>query len=293
MKSLQQFLAFAATARSGSFAAAARDLGQAPSTVAKCVARLEAQLGLRLFHRTTRQVRLTPDGERLFARCERILAEVEDLETEAADVRAAPSGVLRLDAPNVFGRRFIVPVLVELQRRHPGLSVDLRLTDRYTDIISAGLDAAIRVGALDDSALAARPFARHVLIVVASPAYLAQRGRPRRLADLERHDCILARLPSSGRERPWRLRVEGRVMDFVPRSRSQFDDGEAVLEAVRLGLGIGQVPDYMAADAMARGDLVEILPSLRPPAERISIVWPAAKRVPPRLRALIAVLAPS
>ena len=114
MSGLSQYLAFAQTARRASFAAAARDLGQAPSTLAKSVARLEAALGVKLFHRTTRQVSLTPDGERLYRRCERVLAEVEDLQAEAAGTRAAPSGILRIDAPIAYGRRILMPLFARL-----------------------------------------------------------------------------------------------------------------------------------------------------------------------------------
>ncbi|HEU5294238.1 MAG TPA: LysR family transcriptional regulator, partial [Burkholderiaceae bacterium] len=117
MSGVQQFFAFAQTARRGSFSEAARDLGSSPSTVAKSVARLEAGLGVKLFHRTTRRVSLTDDGERLFRRCERVLAEVEDLQAEAAGVRAAPSGTLRINMPITYGRRIVMPVLAEFARR--------------------------------------------------------------------------------------------------------------------------------------------------------------------------------
>src|SRR5512146_1568145 len=129
MQGLQQFVAFAETAKHGSFAAAARELGSAPSTLAKAVSRLEAALGVKLFHRTTRQVTLTPDGERLFGRCQRVLAEVEDLQAEASGTRAEPTGVLRIDVPVFYGKKFVMPLLAELARRHSGLHLDMRLTD--------------------------------------------------------------------------------------------------------------------------------------------------------------------
>ena len=146
MQGLQQFIAFADTAKHGSFAAAARELGISPSALAKAVARLETSLGVKLFHRTTRQVTLTGDGERLFHRCQRVLAEIEDLQAEAAGARAAPSGVLRIDAPIVFGRRVLLPALMKLIEQHPGLQLDLRLQDAYVDLVKDGIDLAIRVG---------------------------------------------------------------------------------------------------------------------------------------------------
>lgn len=178
MAELQQLLAFSRTARLGSFAAAARELGCAPSTLAKSVARLEEALGVKLFHRTTRQVSLTPDGEHLFRRCERVLSEVEELQAEAAGSRGTVSGTLRLDAPLTYGRRVLMPALARLLHAHPALSLDLRLRDSYADLVGEGLDAAIRVGELRDSSLVARRFDWQHLVMVASPGYLAAHGPP-------------------------------------------------------------------------------------------------------------------
>ena len=179
MQGLQQFLAFAETAKHGSFAAAARELGTAPSTLAKAVARLEASLGVRLFHRTTRQVSLTPDGERLFQRCQRVLAEVDELQADAAGARAAPSGTLRIDMPIVFGRRLVLPLLAQLLQRHPGLQLEARFSDAYADLVKDGIDVAIRVGELNDSTLAARRIAWQNMLLVAAPKYLRRHGTPK------------------------------------------------------------------------------------------------------------------
>jgi LysR family transcriptional regulator, regulator for bpeEF and oprC len=200
--SLQQMAAFAETARHGSFAAAARELGSAPSTLAKAVARLEASLQVKLFHRTTRQVSLTPDGERLYIRCERLLAELEDLQAEASGTRDDPTGLLRVDLPIVLGREWVLPVLARLAQRHPGLQLDVRLQDGYADIVKEGIDVAVRIGPLKDSTLVAQRIASQGMVLVASRAYLEARGTPRRLEDLEAHDAVLFRLPSSGRDRP-------------------------------------------------------------------------------------------
>jgi DNA-binding transcriptional LysR family regulator len=287
MKGLQQLVAFAETAKFGSFAAAARELGSAPSTLAKAVGRLEASLGLRLFHRTTRQVSLTPDGERLFERCQRVLAEVEELHSDAAGVRAAPSGTLRIDMPIVFGRRFMMPLLAKLVQRHPELQLDARLSDAHVDLVKEGVDVAIRTGRLDDSTLVARRFAKQDLVLVASPAYLRRRGTPAEPSQLGAHDAIVFRLPSSRRDRPWQFRVRGRVLELHPKARLRFNDGEAMVCAARLGLGLAQVPDYMAMDEIAARRLVEVLPGHRPPSMAIHAVMPANRLVPPRVRALL------
>lgn len=284
---IQQFLAFAQTARRGSFAAAARDLGSSPSTLAKSVARLEASLGVKLFHRTTRQVSLTPDGERLFHRCERVLAEFEDLHAEAAGVRAAPSGTLRVDAPIVYGRRFVLPLLAGLLRQHPALRLDLRLQDRYADMVRDGLDLAIRVGELRDSTLVARRIDSQDLVLCASPDYLEARGTPRRPQDLAGHAGIVFRMPASGRDRPWQLRQGRRQVEIHPEHLVRINDGEALVAAARLGLGLCQLPDYMAQDDLDRGTLVELLSDCRPSPMPISAVVPSGRLVPPRVRLLL------
>ena len=287
MSGLQQYLAFAQTARRGSFAAAARDLGNAPSTLAKSVARLEAQLGVKLFHRTTRQVSLTPDGERLFRRCERVLAEVEDLQAEAAGTRAAPSGTIRIDMPIAYGRRIVMPLLAQLLHRHPQLQLDLRLQDAYADLVRDGLDLAIRVGALQDSRLVARRIDWQQLIMVASPAYLSARGMPRGVEDLAGHATVVFRLPSSGRNRPWQLRQGRRTLELHTPQRVQVNDGDGMVAAAVQGLGLMQIPDYMVADELARGALVEVLPALRPPPMPISAVMPSLRLMPPRVRVVL------
>lgn len=287
MSGLQQFLAFAQTARCGSFAAAARDLGQAPSTLAKSVARLEAQLGVKLFHRTTRQVSLTPDGERLYRRCERVLAEVDDLQAEAAGSRALPSGTIRIDAPIAYGRRILMPLLARLLHQHPQLQLDLRLQDAYADLVRDGLDVAIRIGVLQDSRLVARRFDWQQLVFVASPGYLQAHGTPQRIEDLSGHATVVFRMPSSGRLRPWQLREGRRVVELHPAHRVQVNDGDGMVAAALLGLGLIQIPDYMVADALAAGQLVEVLADKRPPPMPISAVLPSARMVPPRVRLLL------
>ena len=287
MQSLQQLAAFAETARHDSFAAAARESGSAPSTLAKAVARLESALGVKLFHRTTRQVSLTPDGERLFLRCQRLLAEVEELQAEASGVREAPSGTLRIDVPIVLGRRMILPLLARMSRQHPALALDVRLHDAYVDLVKEGIDAAVRVGPLRDSSLVARRFGTQAMALVASPAYLQARGTPKRLDQLAAHDALLFRMPSTGKDRPWQFRQRGKPVELHPASRVRLNDGEALVEAAKLGLGLAQLPDYFVADEIARGELVEVLPAARPAAMPVSIVYPGARLVPLRVRLLL------
>ncbi|MCL7943644.1 LysR family transcriptional regulator [Marinobacter sp. ATCH36] len=287
MNNLQQILTFVTAAQHAGFARAARELGQSASTVAKSIARLEEGLGVKLFYRTTRQVSLTPDGQNLFAHCQRILAEVESLEAMAAGVRGEPEGTLRIDMPLSYGKRMVLPVLAALQTRHPKLSIDARLSDRYSDIILDGLDAVIRIGELSDSGLVARRFDQQQLVVCGSPDYFMRKGLPESPYALEHHECLLFRVPTSGRDRPWEFTVDGVKLRTDPRSRFRLGDGEALIDAAIAGLGLIQVPDYMAVDAVADGRLKEVLEIFRPSALPISVVYPSARMLPPRVRVLI------
>ncbi|HQR10943.1 MAG TPA: LysR family transcriptional regulator [Casimicrobiaceae bacterium] len=284
---LQPLLAFAETARRGNFAAASRELGCTPSTLAKAVTRLEGQLGVRLFHRTTRQVNLTDDGERLFQRCLRVLAELELLQEEATGSREEPTGTLRIDMPVTLGRAVMLPLLATLAREHPRLAIDARFSDVYVDLVKEGIDVAIRTGPLRDSTLVARPLGTLELLLFASPSYLARAGNPATVPDLARHTAVLFRVPSTGKDRPWHFRERGRNQTFMPASRVRVDDGDALVEAAVLGMGIGQVPHAMVGERLANGELVELMPAMRPAPMPISAVMPSGRMIPSRVRALL------
>jgi len=290
MKGFEPFLAFAHTARGGSFAAAARALSGTPSAIAKSVARLEDTLGVKLFHRTTRQVSLTPDGERLFDRCQRVLAEFEELQAEAAGARGTPSGLLRVELPIVYGREFVMPVLADLMHRYPALQLEVRLLDSYSDLVRDSVDVSVRVGALRDSSLVARRIDWQTLLLVASPAYLKRNGTPRTLGDLQQHTGVVFRQPTSGRNRPWRLTQGKRPVELHPTHHIHVNDGEGVIQGARLGMGLCQVPDCMVQGHLVRGELVEVLPAHRPPPEPIHAVIPSGRLLPPRVRVLLEAL---
>jgi DNA-binding transcriptional LysR family regulator len=287
---LQQYIAFAETARHGGFARAAREAGVTPSTMAKAVARLEQSLGVKLFHRTTRQVRLTPDGERLYLRCQRVLAEVADLQAEATGTQGAPGGVLRVDAPVHYGKHFVMPILAGLLREHPALQLDLRLSDALVDVVREGVDLAVRIGRLRDSTLIARRIDQQNLVLCASAAYLRRSGTPRRVEELQPHQAIVFRLPSSGRDRPWQLRQRGVPVELQPQAGVRINETEALITALRLNLGICQVPDLLIRDELASGELVELLPSCRPEAMPINLVYASGRLMPARVRVAIAAL---
>lgn len=287
MAGIEALLAFAESARERSFAVAARKLGLSPSAVAKSVARLEAELGLRLFHRSTRQVSPTGDGHALYERCRRVVDEIEALRAEAEGMRGHPSGTLRIDLPVTLGKTVLVPRLAELARRHPGLSFDLSFSDRYVDVVKEGFDAVVRIGRLNDSSLVARRIGAQELVVIGSKPYLRERGTPRSPADLAQHDCIVFRNPTSGRHRPWQFRNGWRAIELEPATRLRMNDGEAIVAAVAAGMGLAQVPDYMAEAVLRDGRVVEVLANWRPAALPISLVFPSSRLLTPRLRVLI------
>lgn len=248
-------------------------------------------MGVRLFHRTTRQVSLSPDGEELFERCRRILDEVEAFESAAAGARSGLRGTLRVDLPTVYGRAVVLPVLAGLKRLHPELRIDARFSDQRVDLIQEGLDAAVRIGPLTDSRLVGRKFDQQVLWICGSPGYLDEHGVPESPEELRSHACLLFRMPSSGRDRPWQFRHGQRDEALTMESGVRLGDGEALVHAATMGLGLIQVPSYIAEEAVREGKLVEILKDCRPAPMPISLVYPSHRHIPPRVRALADALA--
>lgn len=287
---LEQLLAFTETAKRGSFAAAARELGTTPSAAAKAVARLESSLGLRLFHRTTRHVALTSDGERLFNRYQRLLAELEEIQAEALGASTQPRGTLRVDLPIVLGRQLVLPILSRLMCQYPELRLDVRLSDAFVDVVSDSVDLAVRIGTLPDSSLVARKIASQDWLLCASPLYLEKAGTPATLGALALHEGILFRMPSTGRDLVWQLREDGADHAISPPSRIRCSDGEAMVQFAEAGHGIAQLPDYMVRGALGEGRLVELLPQCRPKSTPIYAVTAGNRLLPGRVRALLAEL---
>lgn len=291
MAGMAALMSFAETVKQGSFAGAARELGLSPSAVAKAVARLEADLGLRLLHRTTRKVSLTGDGTELYERCRRIVEDMEALREEAEGVRGKPRGTLRLNVPIIWGRQVVVPKLAALARAYPELSFEVTFTDRFADVVREGLDAVVRVGALADSSLVARRLGEQHMLLIASPDYLKRRGRPMHPDELAGHDHLAFRMPTSGRPMPWRFRVGKRALSVMPQARSIFDDGDALVRGAVEGMGMIQMPDYMVGEELKAKRLLELLPQFRPPPLPISLILPTTRQMTPRIRVLIEALA--
>lgn len=290
MTDLQSILIFVAAAQRGGFAAAARHLGVAPSTVAKSVARLEAHWRVRLFHRTTRTVRLTTDGMRLFERCRQLLAEFDDLASQpaaATDTMCALAGVVSVDVPVVLGREMVLPVLASLAREHEALTFDIRLSDGYVDLVREGVDLAVRIGELPDSSLVARRIGQQDWVLCASPDYLRRHAAPASLPELAAQRGLVFRMPSTGAALQWRIRSAGEVQGVQPRTSHLFNEGDSLTHACLLGMGVAQLPHYFVAEHLASGRLVELLPDSRPPPTPIHIVVPHKSLLPARVRVVL------
>jgi DNA-binding transcriptional LysR family regulator len=275
---------FAAVARLRSFAAAARQLRLSPAAASRAVALLEDELGLPLLLRTTRSVSLTPEGAAYLEACQGALSQLDDAARLLRGEDAEPRGRLMVTAPVVFGRMHVLPVVERLLRMHPRLAVELQLTDRVVRMAEEGIDAAVRIGDLADSALHAVKLTQVRRMLVASPAYLAARGEPADVADLSGHDLVA--FDNFTRNGEWRFGREGRpILRVDPRLMTNSVD--AAVDAVLADLGILRVLSYQVAHHLAAGTLRCVLASFEPPPVPVSIVFPGNRRGSPNVRALI------
>lgn len=290
LDSLTGLLAFARAGSLGSFTAAAQSLSISPSAVSKSVQRLEQRLGVSLFTRTTRSLTLTPEGREIHGRALRLLQDAEEIEQVAITARSEPSGTLRIAASLPLGIHLIAPALPEFRRRHPKVTVDLRLSDQLVDIVDEGVDVAVRIGELADSRLLSRRLAPLRLGAFASPAYLASRGRPTHPDDLASHDSVNLRYQSTGQVFRWPFRIGEREIELVPPSAIIVDVSEAVLTALVAGGGVGLSATFIAAPYVARGELVPILTEFAVERPSITALWPESRRTNPAVRAFLTLL---
>lgn len=273
---------FTRAAEALSFAEAGRQLGISASAIGKAVARLEARLGLRLFHRSTRSVRLTPEGELFLARCQRILGEIAEAESELAVSRATPTGRLRVSVPLVG--MLLMPVLAAFMRTYPEVQLDIDFSDRIVDVIEDGFDVVLRTGEVVDSQLTTRTLGYFSHVVVASPAYLATHGTPVSPEDLAAHACLQHRFPRTGRLRPWSFMRDGAPIEVELPATAIASAVEPLIALAEEGLGLASLPDFSVRAQLAGGSLVAVLPDFT--ADRIPFraLWPSGRMMPPKVR---------
>jgi DNA-binding transcriptional LysR family regulator len=284
---LTGLIAFARAGSLGSYTAAARSLSISPSAVSKSIQRLERQLGISLFTRTTRSLTLTSEGQDLYERALRLLRDAEEIEQAAKAARCEPAGTLKIAASLPIGLHVIAPRLAEFRKLHPKVTIDLRLSDQMVDLIGGGFDLAVRIGDLADSRLLSRRLSPHRLCCYASPGYLARRNAPTHPDQLEDHETVSMRYQNSGQIFRWPFRMRDRDVEVVPSSGIVVDSSEAVLAMVAAGAGIGMSASFMADAWVASGALVPVLVHYVVERHNITAVWPESRRSNPSVRAFL------
>jgi len=270
----------------GSFTRAAEELELSRAVVSKYLTRLEDRLGARLLNRTTRRLSLTEAGATLFEASRAAIERIEEAEDGVARFQKEPRGRLKVSAPMGFGTLYLGPVVAEFLRSHPGVSLDLRLDDRYVNLVEDGIDVAVRIGKLTDSSLVARRLAGATQVVCASPAYLEARGEPETPEDLAAHNCLQYAYLSTANV--WRFTApDGREIPVAVTGNTRVNSGQFECEAAAAGLGILMTPSFYVAPYLRDGRLKRLLPRYRMPELGIYAVHPQRNHVPPKVRAFV------
>ena len=279
---------YAKVATLASFSRAAEQLGLPKASVSTAVQRLETDVGVRLLHRTTRTVRMTPDGEQFLERCQILLADADELQTLFEQAPASLSGRLRVDMPTGFARHVVIPRLPEFLAAHPLLEIELSSTDRRVDLVHEGFDCVLRVGALHDLGLVARRLGVLKLSNFASPAYLRAHGEPETLDDLLHHRLVryVQRLGATPLGWEYHDGERYRVLDMPGAVTVTHTD--AYEAACLAGLGLIQAPALGLKEAIASGALVEVMPQFTGEPMPVSLVWPSRRNLPKRVQAFMA-----
>lgn len=275
---------FVRAAEAGNFTRAARVLRITPSAVSKSVARLEAELGLQLFHRSPRQITLTGDGEAFFDACRQGMTVIEDARSRLSGEAQPWRGKLRLCVPVSFGQYVVAPALSEWLELHPGLEVELILTDRHVDMTAERFDLAVMLGEVPDSRLVARPLPNHRFLTVAAPAYLRRHGVPVMPEALAEHTCLRYEEANSGQFRTWTFTKNRYHHNHFPIGLLASDHVAVLLALAEGGRGILQAPRYVVAPALEAGRLVSVLSEFDSVGAPLSVVFEKARHVSARNR---------
>lgn len=278
--------AFCRTCEAGSFTRAARAMSLTPQAVSRAVASLEGQLGTPLFRRSTRSLAITDAGRRYYEHAAQALALLGAGATAVLESRGTPEGLVRISVPTTYGLHHLAPRLGEFRRLNPQVQVELHVSNRNIDFVTDGFDLAIRLGTIADKTLVARRLGEFPLGVFASPLYLAQRGRPKSPADLVTHDCITFLLPRTGRALPWEFSGGTRRVEPLARYRVA-EDVLGTIALAKAGVGLIQTYDFLVGDAVARGELIEVLEGFRSLRRAFSLVYPRSTARAPAVRALV------
>jgi DNA-binding transcriptional LysR family regulator len=275
-------LLFAAVMREQSFTAAAKSLGITKQSVSERISKLEHQLGVRLLERTTRSLRATDAGASYYEKAALIAAQIEEANREVQHAQLEPTGLLRVSAPVLYGRRLLPPIVAAFIDEHPKVRIELILTDRRVNLIEEGVDVAIRVGPLDDSTLAARRLALGYVYCVASPTYLTKYGRPKNAEELQKARCIAIRPGEVWEVNRELCKIEPVVI---------INDLEAACDAARRHVGIARLPSLVCGEPVRSGALVNIFGQCEALTREVHAVFPSKRYLPPKVRLFVEALA--
>jgi len=276
---------FVAVVENGGFSPAARKLGISKSAVSKRINQLEAHLGVRLLHRTTRKLSLTEAGERYFEHAAQALASAAEAADAVTELQGEPQGQLRICAPMSFGRLHVAPMIPKFLKHCPKLRIDLVMDDQKVDLVAGGFDVAIRAGNLPASTLIARKLAPLHQVICASHDYIDRYGQPSTPAELTGHNCLLYSYSSD--VNVWTFIGEGDTETVTVSGCYQVNNSEALLDAIREGIGIGRLPTFVAGPDLKKGRLVKLFKSYRIPDYTIYAVFPERQYLPAKVRAFL------
>ena len=288
MDSLVEVRAFVAVAESLSFMRGGQRLGISPGQVSKLVARLEAQLGVRLLNRTTRKVSLTDAGRDYVARVRLLLDAFDALQSTMRDV-SGPRGLLKVSAPAAFGADQIEPAMLDFARACPDVSLEVHFSDRLVNLVEEGFDVAVRISRLRDSTLVARKIAEVRFLTFAAPAYLEAHGVPRRPEDLEAHEAVIDL--NGPNPALWTFRRDGASVEVTIKGRLRLSSGQACVGAAEAGFGVARLPAFIVAGSLRAGRLKTVLDAFEPPPLSVHVIYPATKHLAAKTRAFVDFLA--
>ena len=286
MDSFSDLAFFTLLMKQGNMAATAQEMGVTPPSVSKRLAALEARLGVRLLHRTTRRISLTPEGETYLIEGARVLNDLEALERTVAGAKATPRGLVKVNATLGFGRRHVAPMLSKFVRAYPDVEIQLHLTDRAVNLVEQGFDASIRFGELPDARLTARKLAKNRRVLCAAPSYLRRAGEPASPRELQQHRCIFLR-ESDEPFGTWHLRSGSRNETVKVRGPLSSNDGDCAMSWALDGHGILMRSEWDAAPYLRSGRLRPVLESWTLPPADIYLVFPTKANLSAKTRAFV------
>ena len=269
----------------GSFSAVGRAMGIGQPAVSKQIGALERHLGAQLVSRTSRQVVITDAGQTFYETARQLVDDFDALESSVGERQQSPRGFIRLSTAPAHGRLCITPLLPAFFRRYPEIAVEVAVSERQVDLVGEGIDLAIRHGRLVDSALTVRTLADADMVLVASPDYLAARGIPTAITDLDQHNCIV--FSRRGERYPWAFGTGADAVSYLPRGSLMSGDAEHIRAAVLCGMGIAQAPSWLLADEIRTGQVHSVLAAWQPDRLPINLVHAAGRRLPMRVRVFI------